>query len=168
MAARAGVRESIVDPNSYVATNVGGILNVLGVCRRWQIPKFILASSSSVYGGETKVPFCEGTETDWIWVIFVLSSVPIEGRPVILNGDGKQRRDFTQVDEIARGFAAALRLVGYRIFNLGSNAPVGLRDLIGLMEEFMGRSACIATRPSHSADMNTTWADVSRAASELD
>ena len=50
LAARAGVRASVEDPWVYVDTNVTGTLNLLELCRRLDIPKFITASSSSVYG----------------------------------------------------------------------------------------------------------------------
>ena len=50
LAARAGVRASVKDPWVYVDTNVTGTLNLLELCRRLDIPKFITASSSSVYG----------------------------------------------------------------------------------------------------------------------
>ena len=59
LAARAGVRPSIDDPHLYLTTNVDGTLHLLEACRRHQIGHFIFASSSSVYGVNTKVPFAE-------------------------------------------------------------------------------------------------------------
>jgi len=56
LAARAGVRTSVVDPWVYVDTNVTGTLNMLEISRRLEIPKFVLASTSSVYGANAPLP----------------------------------------------------------------------------------------------------------------
>ena len=63
LAARAGVRQSLQDPWSYYATNLIGTLNLLELCRELGIPKFVLASTSSVYGAGTP-PFREEDATD--------------------------------------------------------------------------------------------------------
>ena len=63
MAARAGVRQSIEDPWIYYSTNVIGTLNLLEFCRSEGIGKFVLASTSSVYG-ESEIPFVEDMKTD--------------------------------------------------------------------------------------------------------
>ena len=59
LAARAGVRPSIKDPRLYVDTNVTGTLNLLEAARRARVGKFVLGSTSSVYGINSKVPFSE-------------------------------------------------------------------------------------------------------------
>jgi UDP-glucuronate 4-epimerase len=59
LAARAGVRPSIADPRLYFSTNVDGTLNLLEAARHHAVKDFIFASSSSVYGVNTKVPFSE-------------------------------------------------------------------------------------------------------------
>lgn len=59
LAARAGVRPSIADPRLYFSTNMDGTLNLLEACRHHRVRDFIFASSSSVYGVNTKVPFAE-------------------------------------------------------------------------------------------------------------
>lgn len=58
-AARAGVRPSIEDPRLYFTTNIDGTFNLLDACRHHGSPRFIFASSSSVYGINRKVPFAE-------------------------------------------------------------------------------------------------------------
>jgi nucleoside-diphosphate-sugar epimerase len=58
LAARAGVRQSLEDPWGYYATNLIGTLNLLELCRTLHIPKFVLASTSSVYGAGSP-PFRE-------------------------------------------------------------------------------------------------------------
>ncbi len=59
LAARAGVRSSIIDPLSYESTNIGGTTNLLETARKYGIKQFIFASSSSVYGSDSIPPFKE-------------------------------------------------------------------------------------------------------------
>ena len=59
LAARAGVRPSILDPGLYIETNVTGTFNVLEAARRAGVRRFLFASSSSVYGAEAQTPFHE-------------------------------------------------------------------------------------------------------------
>lgn len=63
LAARAGVRPSLVDPLAYEATNVRGTYALLEAARRHEVPQFIFGSSSSVYGVNAKVPFSEDDST---------------------------------------------------------------------------------------------------------
>jgi UDP-glucuronate 4-epimerase len=64
LAARAGVRQSVENPWVYVDTNVTGTLNLLELCRQQGIPKFILASTSSIYGEEAPLPTPESASSD--------------------------------------------------------------------------------------------------------
>ena len=57
LAAQAGVRYSLKDPYSYVDSNISGFLNVLEGCRHGEVKHLVFASSSSVYGANTKMPF---------------------------------------------------------------------------------------------------------------
>ena len=59
LAAQAGVRYSIDNPESYIDSNLVGFANILECCRKFSVKNFIFASSSSVYGGNTKLPFSE-------------------------------------------------------------------------------------------------------------
>jgi UDP-glucuronate 4-epimerase len=65
LAARAGVRQSIENPWVYVETNVTGTLNLLELCRMQGIPKFILASTSSIYGANAPLPTPEEASSDY-------------------------------------------------------------------------------------------------------
>lgn len=60
LAAQAGVRYSLQNPHAYTEANVTGFLNVLEGCRHAKVPRLVYASSSSVYGGNTKIPFAVG------------------------------------------------------------------------------------------------------------
>jgi UDP-glucuronate 4-epimerase len=87
-----------------------------------------------------------------------------ESTPMELFGDGTQSRDFTYVDDIARGTIAALKPIGYEIFNLGGgNNPISLNQIIEWIEESLGKKAIIENKPFHKADMKSTWADISKA-----
>ncbi len=57
LAAQAGVRHSLKDPFSYQRSNLEGFLNLLEIARRYKVINFVYASSSSVYGGNKKIPF---------------------------------------------------------------------------------------------------------------
>ena len=205
LAARAGVRQSVADPWVYVGTNVTGTLNLLEACRELGVPKFVLASTSSLYGQSNPLPYREDANTDRPLSPYAASKKAAEalcytyhhlygtdvsvlryftvygpagrpdmspfrfvqwlseGRPLTLYGDGTQKRDFTYVDDIARGTVAALRPLGYEVINLGSDEPVVLNDAIHLMEELIGRKATIVHRPRHPADVHATWADIGKA-----
>ncbi|SDN16161.1 NAD-dependent epimerase [Acetanaerobacterium elongatum] len=64
LAAQAGVRYSLENPYAYVQSNVTGFLNVLEACRNHPVGHLLYASSSSVYGANTKVPFSTDDKTD--------------------------------------------------------------------------------------------------------
>ena len=59
LAAQAGVRYSITNPSSYIQSNIVGFANVLEICRKLEIKNLLYASSSSVYGGNKRMPFRE-------------------------------------------------------------------------------------------------------------
>lgn len=63
LAARAGVRQSVENPWVYVETNVTGTLNLLELCRQHGIPKFVLASTSSIYGENAPLPTPETADS---------------------------------------------------------------------------------------------------------
>lgn len=65
LAARAGVRPSIEQPQLYQKVNVEGTVNLLDMATACKVPKFILASTSSVYGNNKKVPFAESDCVDF-------------------------------------------------------------------------------------------------------
>lgn len=205
LAARAGVRTSVADPWIYFATNTTGTLNLLTACVRNDVGKFILASTSSLYGEENPRPYVENANTDRPLSPYAASkkaaeaisytfhylhgiSVTVlryftvygpsgrpdmslfrfvqwirEGRPVTVFGDGSQERDFTYVDDVARGTIAALGTDGYEIVNLGSDEPVVLSEAIALVEELTGQKANITRQPRHPADVMATWANIGKA-----
>ncbi len=87
-----------------------------------------------------------------------------EGTPIELFGDGSQSRDFTYVDDIAKGTIKALKKVGFEIMNLGGgNNPISLNYVISLIEKRLNKKAKLNKKPFHKADIVSTWADISKA-----
>ncbi len=205
LAARAGVRQSVENPWIYYDTNITGTLNLLEWCREHDVKKFVLASTSSLYGERNPRPFREDADTDgplspyaaskkgaetlcytyhylYGLDITILRYFTVYGpagrpdmslfrfvqwitemRPVIVYGDGTQERDFTYVDDIARGTVSGLKSTGYEVINLGSDEPVVLKEAIRLVEELVGNKAILRHQPRHPADVMATWADIGKA-----
>ncbi|MFH1919944.1 MAG: NAD-dependent epimerase/dehydratase family protein, partial [Planctomycetota bacterium] len=86
-----------------------------------------------------------------------------EGEPIVVFGDGTQERDFTYVDDIARGTVAGLAPLGYGVINLGGDRPVRLSAVIDEIAELVGREPVIERRDAHPADVPATWADIQKA-----
>lgn len=91
------------------------------------------------------------------------------GQPIRMLGDGAQSRDFTFVDDIARGTILAARLGGYEIINLGGGqSPVSMHAVIAKLEERLGKKAIIEYQGAHVADIRETRADIRKAKTLLD
>ena len=87
-----------------------------------------------------------------------------EGEIIQVFGDGSQSRDFTYVNDIARGTIAAIQDVGYEIINLGGGRnPVSLNTIIEKLETLIGKKAVIEYKPFHVADLMETLADINKA-----
>lgn len=205
LAARAGVRASVENPWVYIDTNVKGTINLLECAKDFNVKKFILASTSSVYGDTEKIPFRVSDTTDnplapypaskksaelfcysYYHLYGINTIIPryftvygpfgrpdmsifrfikniYENKPITVYGDGKQKRDFTYVEDVAEATVACLSLDGYKILNLGSDRPVELIYVIKLIEDSLGKKAEIQWQPKHPADIYTTWADLTEA-----
>lgn len=88
----------------------------------------------------------------------------LEEKPIVLYGDGTQSRDFTYIDDIARGTILAEKELGYEVINLGGGCvPTSINQFIHWIEELTGRNAKINYVVSHAADMEYTMADISKA-----
>ena len=64
LAAQAGVRYSLINPFSYIQSNIVGFQNIIELSKNFRVDNFLYASSSSVYGGNINMPFKESTEVD--------------------------------------------------------------------------------------------------------
>jgi UDP-glucuronate 4-epimerase len=207
LAARAGVRPSIQQPQLYYDTNVGGTLHLLEGARARGVERFIFASSSSVYGAAKKVPFSEKEHLTQTLSPYAATKIASEflcstyshlykmrnvvlryftvygarqrpdlaihqftrkihaGEPIDQFGDGTTRRDYTYIDDIIQGTIAALRYEGpmFDVFNLGESETIQLKNLIGAVENTLGKKAKINRLPEQPGDMPLTCADISKA-----
>jgi UDP-glucuronate 4-epimerase len=208
LAARAGVRASVEDPWVYLDTNTKGTLNLLECCKDFGVQKFVLASTSSLYG-LNEIPFRETDGTDcplapysatkkgaevlcysYRYLYNLDISIPRyftvygpagrpdmslfifiknidNGVPITVFGDGKQKRDFSYIDDIAEGTLKCLKPFGYEIFNLGNDNPVELMYVINLIEDILGKKAIKKFLPRHPADIFATWADIEKSKKKL-
>ncbi len=205
LAARAGVRYSMENPDIYMSTNAQGTLNLLECMRTHKVPKMVLASTSSLYAGQP-MPFKEDLPVNtpispyaatkkaaevmaytyhYLYKIdvsvvryftvygpagrpdmspYIFADKLLKGEELPVFGDGSQSRDFTYVDDVAAGTILAAKPLGYEIINLGGgNNPYTLHQMIALMEKFSGKKAKLKLSDKVAADMDVTWADISKA-----
>ncbi len=204
--AMAAVRYSVQFPLIYSGVNVQGTLNVLEAARQTTNPRCVLASTGSVYGRDTPVPFSEdasavlplapypaskrsmelfahsfahlyGLRTTilrffnvygphgrpdmmpWQWTQKISS-----GEEITLFNGGRLKRDWTYIDDIIRGFIAALDAdLSWEIFNLGCGVPVENLKFVQILEELVGRKAQIVDAPCPASEPLETFADISKA-----
>lgn len=212
LAARAGVRPSIDDPTLYTHVNVVGTVHLLESASRLSPrPRFVYASSSSVYGDRSDAPFRETDPVDLpvspyaatkkacellAHTFHHLHGLPVTGlrfftaygprnRPdlaiakfaaliergesIPMFGDGTTRRDYTYIDDIVDGIIRAIdRCTGHHLYNLGNSDPVELRRMIAALGEALGKAPQIERLPEQPGDVRQTFADISRAAADLD
>ncbi|WVV47283.1 NAD-dependent epimerase/dehydratase family protein [Pseudomonas sp. NA13] len=76
LAAQAGVRYSLENPQAYVDSNITGFLNILENCRRYPVKHLIYASSSSVYGANTRTPYSVQDNVDHPLSLYAASKKP--------------------------------------------------------------------------------------------
>jgi len=212
LAGLAGVRPSFADPARYARVNVEGTAVVQELAREHGIPRFVFASSSSVYGNATPLPAREdapavdpespyaaskrsaelvalalcrrtpamrcaalrfftvyGPRQRPEMAITLFARAVLARRPITVFGDGSMRRDFTHVDDIVRGVLAALERSppGFRVYNLGSGAPVDLRTLVRAIGDAAGAEPVVEQAPVPLGDVDATFADIGRARDEL-
>jgi UDP-glucuronate 4-epimerase len=206
LAARAGVRPSIANARLYEEVNVLGTINLLECCKKFGVRNFVFASSSSVYGGNKKVPFSEddnvnhpvspyaatkkaaelicytyshlfglnifcyrfftvyGPHQRPEMAIYKFTELVLSGKPIDVYGDGQSSRDYTYIEDISDTVAGNLENInGYEIFNLGNSRPVKLVEIIGLIESATCKKAIINRMDFQSGDVQTTFADITKA-----
>ena len=222
LAAQAGVRHSLIDPHAYIDSNVVGFTNVLEGCRHSGVQHLVYASSSSVYGGNTEMPFSEHQGVDhpvslyaatkkanelmahtyshlfqlpttglrfftvygpWgrpDMALFMFTKAILAGETIQVFNHGQMVRDFTYVDDIARGVLLTLdrppqadagydkaqaepasSWAPYRVFNIGNHQPVPLLDFIAAIERHTGKTAQKVLMDIQPGDVPATYADVS-------
>jgi UDP-glucuronate 4-epimerase len=206
LAARAGVRPSIVDPLLYEDVNLRGTITLLEVCKEFGMKNFIFASSSSVYGENQRVPFSEtdldiqpispygatkragellcysyhhlygihiaclriftayGPRQRPEMAIHKFTSLMDQGKEIPMYGDGSSKRDYTYIDDLIDGMMAVLqRHKGFEIYNLGESRTTSLKELIRMIEEYLGKKAKILAMEPQPGDVSITYADITKA-----
>ena len=210
LAAWAGVRPSLENPEIYAQVNVTGTVNLLECARKQKVKSFVFGSSSSVYGGNSKTPFSETDPVDRPvspyaatkragellchsychnygmhitclrfftvygprqrpeMAIHKFARLIWEEKVVPIFGNGESRRDYTYVDDITQGIAAAIVVnKPYDIFNLGEAQTISLLDLVSELEQALGKKAVKKFLPPQPGDMEITFADISHARESL-
>ena len=211
LAAKAGVRNSIENPEAYFDVNVNGTINLLEFAQKNLIRKFIFSSSSSVYGINDELPWHEEIHDLKPISPYASSKIAAEvightysqiypiqfiglrlftvygprqrpdlaihkfiqkinkGEGIELYGDGSTSRDYTYVDDIVNGIVSALLFdkENYAIFNLGSNTPYALTELIEAIENVMDKKAQVQHIEMQEGDVPKTYADINKAKKDL-
>lgn len=221
LAAQAGVRYSLENPLAYIDTNLVGFGHILEGCRHNEVEHLVYASSSSVYGGNTKMPFSVHDNVNHPVSLYAatkkanelmahtyshLYRLPTTGlrfftvygpwdrpdmalqkfaqaithdRPIQLFNNGNHRRDFTYIDDIVTGIVKVLdkpaeadpdwssdnpdsgtSSAPWRVYNIGNNNPVELRDYVQALETALGKEAEKELLPLQPGDVPDTFADV--------
>ncbi len=221
LAAQAGVRYSIENPQSYIDTNLVGFGNILEGCRHNEVEHLVYASSSSVYGANTNMPFSVHDNVDhplslyaaskkanelmahtyshlyqlpvtglrfftvygpWgrpDMALFLFTRSILAGEPINVFNYGNHRRDFTYIDDIVEGVIRTLDRVAapnlewngdhpdsatsqapFRLYNIGNNNPVELKEYISVLEDCLGKKAEQNLLPLQPGDVPDTYANV--------
>ena len=229
LAAQAGVRYSLENPYAYIDTNIVGFINLLEACRHNEVEHLVYASSSSVYGANTNMPFSVHNNVDhpvslyaatkksnelmahtyahlyripttglrfftvygpWgrpDMALFLFTKNILAGKPIDVFNYGNHRRDFTYIDDIVEGVIRTLDKIPsanenwsgdhpdpatskapYKLYNIGNNNPVELRDYIETLEKCLGKKAEQNLLPLQLGDVPDTYADVEALVEDVD
>lgn len=222
LAAQAGVRYSLHNPQAYVDSNLTGFLSILEGCRHHPVRHLLYASSSSVYGANQHTPYSVQDRVDHPLSLYAatkranelmahsyshLFGIPatglrfftvygpwgrpdmspmqfaqaiVERRPLKLFNYGQHQRDFTYIDDIIEGLTRLLErppkaisdgdrerpdpatsMAPWRLYNIGGQRPVELKDYLAILERHLGLKAEVELLPLQSGDVLDTCADIS-------
>ncbi|KFL28663.1 NAD-dependent epimerase/dehydratase family protein [Paradevosia shaoguanensis] len=218
LAAQAGVRYSLEHPESYLSSNLVGTFNLLDAAKHVRPRHVLVASSSSVYGGNTKLPFAEIDRTDFPVSLYAASKRATEamahsaahlanmpttcfrfftvygpwgrpdmalykfvdaieaGRPIDIYGQGRMRRDATDVGDLVEAivrladavpasgqsageFDSISPVAPWRAVNIAGGRQVELMTLVETIERAVGRVAEKVMLPMQPGDAVETYAD---------
>jgi len=208
LAAQAGVRYSLENPTAYLESNIFGFQKVLDFVKLKRIKRFVYASSSSVYGKDSKQPFsenesCNSPESYYAATkkanelmaysysrTFDVSSIGLRfftvygpwGRPdmapmlfassafnneaIKVYNHGKQKRDFTYIDDIVEGIIGLFKMEqfpsGAEVYNIGNGESVNLMDFIEEIENNTSVKLKKDFIEAQKGDVEETYADTSK------
>lgn len=208
LAAMAGVRNAVANPSLYVDVDFNGTQNLMDAALAAKsVNNFVCASTSSVYGNTTQIPFVETDPCDRPLQPYAAAKRAAEmlgftyhhlyglnftavrfftvygpnGRPDMMayllaesiskgievplyNGGEGMYRDWTFVEDTTDGVVAALdRPLGFEVMNLGRGKPSSLKDFVSIMENLAGKKANLVYTPKPKADVEHTYADITKA-----
>ena len=166
LAAQAGVRYSITNPDAYINSNILGFYNILEACRQGGVEHLVYASSSSVYGGNKKVPFSTDDRVDNPvslypagrpdMAYFGFTDKLLKGEAIQIFNYGNCRRDFTYIDDIVEGIVRVMQgaparkkgedglpIPPYAIYNIGGGQPENLLDFLQILQEELVRAGVL-------------------------
>ena len=97
-------------------------------------------------------------------VPYIWTGKMLRGEEIEISGDGSRKRDYTYIGDIVRAIILAMQKpLGFEVINAGNNAPVSLTELLSIFEKVIGTKAKVKSRPSHSASVEVTYANVDKA-----
>jgi UDP-glucuronate 4-epimerase len=151
---------AVVPESPYAASKRAAELVASTICRNAPAMRCAALRFFTVYGPRQRPEMA----------ITRFMRAALAGEPVTVFGEGSMRRDFTHVHDIVRGVVAALDAegsAGFRVYNLGSGAPIDLRGLVEAIAAAAGVTLRIETEPVPLGDVDATFADIGRARDEL-
>jgi UDP-glucuronate 4-epimerase len=205
LAAQAGVRYSIENPEAYLESNVLGFQKVLNFVNRNKIQRFVYASSSSVYGQDSLQPFNENEscnnpnsyyaatkkmnelmakayfnihEQSSIGLRFftvygpwgrpdmapmLFANAAFKNKPIKVFNFGRQRRDFTFIDDIVEGIFCLITMHNFpleaEVCNIGNGSPVELHTFIEKIEKHTSLKLKKELVEAQSGDVTETYSN---------
>ncbi len=222
LAAQAGVRYSLQNPSAYINSNILGFSNILECCRNHKVKNLFYASSSSVYGGNTKTPYSENDPVNHPISLYaatkrsnelmahvyshlynisatglrfftvygpwgrpdmapmIFADAILRKKPLKIYNHGEMSRSFTYIDDVIE---IVIKLINkpalpnkffntnepncsdswcsHRIFNIGNDNSVQLKDFITLLEKELGLDAIKNFTEMQKGDVVNTLSDTS-------
>ena len=222
LAAQAGVRYSLQNPSAYINSNILGFSNILECCRNYKVKNLFYASSSSVYGGNTKTPYSENDPVNHPISLYaatkrsnelmahvyshlynisatglrfftvygpwgrpdmapmIFADAILRKKPLKIYNHGEMSRSFTYIDDVIE---IVIKLINkpalpnkffnpnepncsdswcpHRIFNIGNDNSVQLKDFITLLEKELGLDAIKNFTDIQKGDVVNTLSDTS-------
>lgn len=206
-AAQVSVEFSSRQPLTDCEINTLGTLNILKLCAKYKVSKFVYASSAAVYGIAKEVPVTEAhsvlpisfyglskySAEQYIHlyqqlyglnytilrysnvygmrqnmhseagVVSIFVNKAIKGQQLTVYGDGSQTRDFVFVRDIAKANIQAVTYLGNETFNISTNKPVPLNELIAVLQQSLSRPLEIIYTDPRAGDIKDSYLSFEKA-----
>ncbi|AIL64849.1 dTDP-glucose 4,6-dehydratase [Rickettsiales bacterium Ac37b] len=146
----------------YAATKSSGELMAYSYSHLYKIPMTVLRFFT-VYGPWGRPDMA----------VYLFTKAIIDGKPLKLFNRGEMRRDFTYIDDIVAGIIGCInkppitQTPPYKIYNLGNNNSVLLKDFLKILEECIGKKAIVVEEEMQPGDVQDTYADITDSIRDL-